>query len=1000
MKLRATILLSVFIKCATCLHAVGSTQELSFTAAVVPENNVEWSDIFFSVLSDTVNATLVEREEFQRLVQEAQLTSLAEATPVELGQITKADVLVLITKNSKQLFVRVVETLHGLRLFESVDSASAVGAEALALSVKKQLERRSRLLTAAASEREYVAVDPLVIKSSGNRNRYPEFSTVGDLLAVELSIRPNVVCVEREALKEVAFENALDDQVQVEHSKLTWADWLLGGVCEVRSKTEAGVSLRLQSLDDGATRYSPTFDVRVDTIDQSIKEMMRWIAGVMNINMNDSQRPNSLGEAETQFLLGRANRARGLRDRAIRCFRVAHMLAPKNAQYTQELATTLAGSIGERTDRLTKMQELIEAMDLCQYTLETKMCCFNDTYHQNTYPWAALPKFLQSVPKDLDAIDNDLVTRFRRRLRSYMEWLYGYRPGTRIDKGGPWLQVMSPFFFDEPGRAMAYMRELLRDGDFDWLRLSYSNFLAIRYWDRPRAKEIWQEFLCDIRDTRDGEAKYYAMRSIAMIHGGYSKDASPEGTSAVHDLFTWLAADPSRYGYIRHYMSREVWSGFAQMDIEFQRRYLGPLMMPRVLAPGEAAHNAVFQALDRVYAAYPNDLVVREEISGYLDAYLKRCAQNNSRTIHAGAVGLLTTSYPNLASLARTGNMSTTKGLTLYRDGVERIFDYLSDVPQEYRNGARAGLDLYTYCVDPPYFWITWCVVTKSRERHVCFIQCDMRSRASRFFTLPVTLRGMGGFDKLLVRWRDFLCLAGDHAVMVIPFEAMTGNLVIDQTKILKGLPPLGVGKHKVTCLVPSPDDIYIGATQGLLFRWNSNMESVEQVVGHNLLAPGPLNDTNPYKVVGGQHAKLSNSMEFHIESNRRSPKQGWWRYKPQTQTPWQWIAESDAKSGLILPAWRVNMRQGYVLQDLEFISKTGETVTVARVRSGKSKVSWCDRWAVWILQLDGGSPLEMYVVARDDWPDVSQQDHNGKQQTPTSASTATNQSAPFSVTD
>ncbi len=960
----------------------------AFTLAVISEDAPALADVFFAVLADAPNADLVERSELDRIMREAKLASLAGVDPLALGQMTKADALVLVRESNEQLFVRIVETARGVRLFEAVGESSAEGGETLARVIRSQVEHRAGLLASAPADRQYVAIDPLVFKKVRRTDRHSEFEYVGDLLAVQLSALPGLVCLEREALEEVTFEHGLDAQSR--SNALIHADWLLRGVCDVKKGAVATVSLQLQALDDGKKHHSPAFEITPDGLEQSASNMLSWIAGAMALNPHDAAHLDRTREAETQFMLGSAYLARGLRSRGLRCLRVAHLLDRDERQYTWLLAKSLVGSVNEFSPRLSKMDEMIEAMDLCQFTLQTNACCFNDSYHHNTYPWADLSKFLQTVPKDLDSTGRELVTRFRARLRSYMEWLYGYEAGARVERGLPWLHVMCPYFFDKPEDAMAYMRALLVVGDCDWLRLSYSNFLAVGYWDRANARVLWEAFLREISDTRDGAAKYYAMRSIAMLHKGYSADPPPEGAQAVRALFTWLVADASRYGHIRHYMSREVWAGFAHMDVAFQRQYLGPLMMPRALGGGaEASHESVLQALERVYAAYPDNPAVRKEIAEHLNAYLKKWAGSISSFNHTKLVELLKTVHPRLLPLGAAEHLGEREGVLTYQAGLELVFDYRDDVPEEYREGFRTDIGRYGLCMDPPYVWITWFIYKdykkdpQRKEAKILFVQFDMRSRSTRVYAVPAA---WGCCHKALVRWQDYVCLDAYSAVRLVPFDPLSETLVVEQAMTVKGLPSLGTTGQSVTCLVPGREYLYIGTTPGMLFRWRPGMASAEQVVRHDLLAPGPLNDTNPYAVTDGRYDAGSKSMEFHIKSTRGDPKQGWWRYAPQAQSPWKWVAESGPRTEPGRPSWRVT-GTGIVRQGLELVvPASGEPITVALATGHvRTAVRWCEEAVVWVVQngnktFDG--PMRIYMIERENWPKPAEPQHSMERQT------------------
>ena len=426
MKLRAWILFVLMVAAAGRGAGLAVARGRTFTLAVIPEEDSGLADVFFSVLAKTPNATLVERAELERLAREAGLTSLAGGDPVRLGQLVKADALVFVRRSGKRLFVRLTETLRGVRLFQAVDDATVPGAEQLAGIVQDQLNRRAALLAADAADRRYLAIDPFVVKKD-RRTRCPEFEHLHDLLAVRLATLPGVVCLEREALDRVDFERKLD--AAGKDQALTRADWLLRGVCDVKDGSVASVALHVQSLHDSRERHRDPAEVRSAELQEGLSAMTAWIGGILDVGVNRAAPLDASREAVTQFAIGRTYAARGLRDRALRCYRVAHILDPHERSYTWTLASSLVGSVGERTDRLSKMEEMIEAMDLCQYVLCTNRCCFDDSYSNNTYPWQDLPTFLRGVPSNPDDSDRELVSRFRRRFRAYVEWLYGFKDG-------------------------------------------------------------------------------------------------------------------------------------------------------------------------------------------------------------------------------------------------------------------------------------------------------------------------------------------------------------------------------------------------------------------------------------------------------------------------------------------------------------------------------------------------------------------------------------------
>lgn len=154
-------------------------------------------------------------------------------------------------------------------------------------------------------------------------------------------------------------------------------------------------------------------------------------------------------------------------------------------------------------------------------------------------------------------------------------------------------------------------------------------------------------------------------------------------------------------------------------------------------------------------------------------------------------------------------------------------------------------------------------------------------------------------------------------------------------------------------------------------------MKLAEELVRHDRMAPGPLNDTDPYRVTGGRHDEATGSMEFHVQASRGTPKQGWWRYTPGRKPVWQWIAPSGPRTPRVLPAWRVNSHSGIVVQDLEFIAEADTPLRFARATGLVTTcVRWCDQAAVWVIHSRGDTfegPMRIYMIERENWPDRKQ---------------------------
>ena len=373
-------------------------------------------------------------------------------------------------------------------------------------------------------------------------------------------------------------------------------------------------------------------------------------------------------------------------------------------------------------------------------------------------------------------------------------------------------------------------------------------------------------------------------------------------------------------------------------------------------------HAAMFTVLEQILDAYPSDTDVRGEIEGHVSTFLRIWVARGPH-YHAKVVERLRT-RPRLLALAKREDLAQREGVILESDHIELVFDYLKDIPKEYQSSP--DIARYRFLMDPPYAWLSW-----GSGKGLLFVQFDLRSRTSKVYTVWARYSCT---HKALLRWHDTLCLVAYGAVWAVPYDPVSETLLADQAAKIRGLPPIGVKLADVTRVIPGREYLYVGLTPGVLYRWKPGMEAAQLMIRHDSLSPGPLNDTNPYRVTNGRYNAELQAMEFHIASSRDEPKQGWWRNTPGTQPEWQWIAETGPPPERVLPAWRANSHRTLLKSDFDYLSTSGKVTTLARARGHiRSSAGWCEEAALWVVQNDSKTfegPMRMYMIEREHWPE------------------------------
>lgn len=944
-------------------------------------------DLLFASLVDMPEISMVDRDFLMEAASEKQL-SVEQS--VAVGRMANADALLFVEEEPEFLMVHLVETRQGVRLFEAAAPPTAASCETLADTIRQQLRRRAAMLTSTATtKRVYVAVESLVHKTP-QVSQAPVLLYMDSLLSVALAELPAVFCVERKVVSDLEWEGAVAADAG---SGLTAAHWLVRGSCEAGEKDESWiVVLNLRSLD-GGTPMSRKFEMSRSDPLATVTQMKAWIASALQVSAEEAP-PDRYEEARTQFVLGEAYAARGQRPHALRCLHIAHLLDPTNKEYIEALAKRLGESVNQRTSRLEKMAELVEAMDLIQFQLKQKVYFISERYDLATWPWSELPAFLSSLPSNLMESDRELIALFRRRFREYAEWLAGYHEGPVSQRHFAWLQQICPFFFDQPDVAMAYFRQLMPHELFQLNHLSHSNFLAVQYWDRKRARTLWRDLLDELTSSSREDVQFAALRALCVFHGAYenahtasprlSSSPSSEALDAIRRIFTWTTEKPGRQVYLMDYMMREVWQGFACMDMPFQQRYFESLMMPRALElGGNDGHLEVLTTFSRLHRAPGITPAEEKHLAGLLNQFLGTLCFHFQQESLEG----IEKSYPDLMPLIALEHRTFAEQPVIHVSGVERVFDAATDMPEALRDNKvedfRFGLLL-----EAPHLWLSWCSMSHARDsedgkpgdkRWNIIVGCfDLNTRRWRFCGLPVNVAA-GGFQ--LRRWGDNLCLADHYSVWALPFDPVSGELRAAQAVQLKGLPPLGTQAQSVTALIPGGSHLYVATTPGALFRWKPGMDAVQQLAGCDLLSPaGPLNDTKPYTVSGGHPGAAPGEMIFDLDASEGGPRKGQWRFKEKEAPAWEWIGPVSTSPPPVAPYWR-NRMNGMHESHFEYVAKSRRVTEVASWKGIlEAQVVECEAAAFWcvhdiVYKFEGHlkrEVLQLFMLPSARWPEES----------------------------
>jgi hypothetical protein len=504
--------------------AGGSAPSRNCTVVLIAGHETDPMSALLEVrLSQVERLRLVERTELDRVLQEQQLSvaGLVERDSiVKAGQLLRAHAFALISAedmpvgippgsgpgrarapvdrfppdrlmpeddlsrspsvgNNSQaptgqlIRVRVVETTHGLRLWEAYEQLSPGDVEAVSTRIAGTLLDVLRKI--AAPPGQVVPVGIVDIHRVQLPEKYEPLARVlPGLLSARLSKEPRIIMLERESLGTLLREKQL---TAGEESPFWSSAVLIDGSLHLSGSKGIELSLRLRRADG---KELPTIEVGMDLNSPAVAIATAAVRIVKVVSNSTASGQWSLTEEAAEFhKQGRLLAAHERREAATIMFESAHALEPQNVDYTAALFTNELPRRQYISDSTGPMASFGTYSDLQMAELASVLVHqIRDQYHAGklsagqitrNYAWALgdgwpLGYFTSYLSVTTDQVR--LVNRESRRIwaQMYEEALRTemVRPGDPISNvsartGLVWVSS------DEPDRLMARVRKTLNE---------------------------------------------------------------------------------------------------------------------------------------------------------------------------------------------------------------------------------------------------------------------------------------------------------------------------------------------------------------------------------------------------------------------------------------------------------------------------------------------------------------------------------------------------------
>lgn len=368
-----------------CAGALPGVAGVPRVGVVTKDADAAISDLVFERLSRCKELELVERDKLRAVVRELEIGAGARGADVQAGTLLGAQGLLFVETDADFRHFTLVETSRGERLFDLVRPRAEPANPEVAEQVSRQVLRYLPQLTTNGRAARHIAVMPFE-REDGVTPRWHDLDVLTVLVGSTLAQHPRLIVVERANLADVTFEPAL---AGVASNALATADFVLRGSAKRIDAGHMNLNVRLNPSRGGEVKAA-SFVAASTNLHDSARQILEWTARELEAGANTG-RIDTEAEAALHFARGTIYRAQGKPD-PLRCFELAHELAPTNRTYAATYLSELQARWDGPVSLGTRCELFLRALDV-QRTLDPEM-------KGGCLP---VPAFLNTLPRKVAA---------------------------------------------------------------------------------------------------------------------------------------------------------------------------------------------------------------------------------------------------------------------------------------------------------------------------------------------------------------------------------------------------------------------------------------------------------------------------------------------------------------------------------------------------------------------------------------------------------------------
>jgi hypothetical protein len=293
-------------------------------------------------LSEEPNLVLLERHEIDKILQEQQFSAaglVRREAVIKVGKLLRADALALLSAEdgeeagqNKLLWVRLVETAHGLRLLDTYEQWDTPKLEETAQRITAKIASMASKLTLSTGQAIPAGIVDIHRVQLGEQYGWLT-RTLPVMLSVRLSKESRIIMLEREDLKILHDEKLLTEGEDREF----WSSAILiDGHLQPRGKKTVEMVLRLRQAGDEMAAFTVSVEPNepATAVQEAAASIIQAILNAPPATSWDLKR-----EAEEFFRQGKLLMShRRLKD-AMAPLETAYVLQPENVFYTGAVVT-------------------------------------------------------------------------------------------------------------------------------------------------------------------------------------------------------------------------------------------------------------------------------------------------------------------------------------------------------------------------------------------------------------------------------------------------------------------------------------------------------------------------------------------------------------------------------------------------------------------------------------------------------------------------------------